>query len=55
VSFFVPVLFLIGEKATVYTMELAAKGVYVMKTYAVFYVPRSKDDLAVIGTAVDVL
>ncbi|KAF9341833.1 hypothetical protein BGX26_008580 [Mortierella sp. AD094] len=45
----------VGEKATVYTMELAAKGVYVMKTYAVFYVPRLKDDLAVIGTAMDVL
>ncbi|KAG0010041.1 hypothetical protein BGZ82_003717 [Podila clonocystis] len=45
----------VGEKATVYTMELAAKGVYVMKTYAVFYVPRSKDDLAVTGTAMDVL
>ncbi|KAK3844679.1 MAG: hypothetical protein J3R72DRAFT_65445 [Linnemannia gamsii] len=45
----------IVEKATVYTMNLAAKGVYIMKTYALFYVPRSKDDLAVIGTAMDVL
>ncbi|KAI1313880.1 hypothetical protein EDD11_002415 [Mortierella claussenii] len=45
----------VGEKATVYTMQLVAKDVYVMKTYAVFYVPRSKDDLAVIGTAMDVL
>ncbi|KAF9394643.1 hypothetical protein CPC16_010745 [Podila verticillata] len=40
---------------TVYTTELVTKGVYIMKAYAVFYVPRSKDDLAVTGTAMDVL
>ncbi|KAF8953438.1 hypothetical protein BGZ46_003207 [Entomortierella lignicola] len=45
----------IGEKVTVYTMELAAKGVYVMKTYTVSYVPQLKDVLAVIGAAMDVL
>ncbi|KAF9086580.1 hypothetical protein BGX27_003171, partial [Mortierella sp. AM989] len=48
-------LFGIVVKASVYTMELPAKGLYIMKSYAVFYAPRSKDDLAVIGPTLDVL
>ncbi|KAG0332272.1 hypothetical protein BG004_001319 [Podila humilis] len=45
----------VGEMASVYTMELPAKGLYIMKSYGVFYVPRSKDDLAVIGPTMDIL
>ncbi|OAQ32432.1 hypothetical protein K457DRAFT_16439 [Linnemannia elongata AG-77] len=45
----------VGDEATVYSMELVASGVYVMKQYGVLCAPRSNMYLGLLGQTVNTL
>ncbi|KAK3846794.1 MAG: hypothetical protein J3R72DRAFT_227082 [Linnemannia gamsii] len=45
----------VGVEATVYSMELMASGVYVMKQYGVLCAPRSNAHLGLIGQTINTL
>ncbi|KAG0247527.1 hypothetical protein BG011_001346 [Mortierella polycephala] len=44
----------VGVEGVVYSMELAARGIYLMKKYAVVYAPQSQFNLGVLGSSINV-
>ncbi|KAG0354043.1 hypothetical protein BC939DRAFT_472496 [Gamsiella multidivaricata] len=43
----------IGMEGVLYSMQLVARGIYLMKNYAVVYTPRSQFDLCVVAGAIN--